>query len=100
MGGKVYVGDQNTELRVDMKEDLTGYSYLKLKVKKPDNSEVEWAPVLVNNDAGLPTVLRYYMQPTDLDMRGIFKIQPHVGFAGGWVGRGETIILEVFGHYQ
>ena len=100
MAGKVYVGDENTEVRIDMQEDLTGYNSVKFKVKKPDGTEVEWLPSVSNNTSGVASLLKYFVQGTDINLRGIYKIQPFVSFAGGWVGRGETVILEVFGHYQ
>ena len=101
MAGKVYVGDINTEIRIDMQEDLTGYNSVKLRVKKPDTSVVEWSPTVAANAAtGLMSTLKYFVQENDLNLRGIYKIQPYIKFTGGWEGRGSTIILEVFDSYQ
>lgn len=96
--GKVYVGDVGTQVRVDMQEDLTGYSVVKLYVRKPNGSLAEWIPTVVPNAAGLNSVLGYISLPGDLNVRGLYKIQPYVEFAS-WKGRGTPVYLEVFGEF-
>jgi hypothetical protein len=97
--GKIYVGDIGTIIKVDMQENLTGYVTAVLKVKKPNGALVEWTSSVDNHPTtGVLSVLGYIALEGDLNMRGVYKIQPYIEFAT-WKGRGTPVYLEVFGQY-
>lgn len=65
-----------------------------LYVRKPNKSEVEWIPTIYNTN-----YLRYTIQTDDLDEAGIYIINPYIEI-DGWKGRGESVQIVVYAHYE
>lgn len=89
----VFVGDVGTVIKLDTGTDLTSATALKIKVKKPNGTEVEWT---ASQDANNPKVMTYTIQSGDLDQSGTWKLQAYVEFPT-WQGRGEWAKLKVSG---
>lgn len=90
MSGKVYIGDVGTVIELDMQEDISSSTSITFRVKKPDDSIVTWVPSIYGTD-----YLRYTLVADDIDLSGIYYVQPHMTL-GGWVGYGKTVKLEIY----
>lgn len=89
--GKIYVGDFGTVLDVDVGEDISAATELKIRATKPDGTTiVEW----VSGLQGSSTV-RYTFADGDLDTAGVWKLQAKVTNASG-VWYGETVPLRIY----
>jgi hypothetical protein len=95
MINKVYAGDIGTVIDIDVYENISGSTNYKYLVKKPDDSEVEWAAVLHNT-----TTFRYTTEEGDIDVKmpGAYYINPYATI-GSWTGVGDTVILYVLPRY-
>lgn len=96
---KIYKGDIAVEIRLDMQEDLTGFTNLKWYVKKPNRREVEWAATVEEDDDGVSSILKHVVLDGDLNVAGVYYIQPY-GEYESWKGRGVTVKLDVFDYHQ
>ena len=92
--GRVYVGDIGTIIEIDMQQDISTATSVALYVKKPDTTEVTWTPTVYNNN-----YLRYTLVSGDVDIAGVYKIQPYVEFTD-WKGMGNTVEFTVYEKYQ
>lgn len=92
--GKLYVGAVGVKLIVDTGVDLSGATYVSLKVKKPDGSETEWI------GSALGTKIEYIIQQGDLDQSGFYKIQAYVEFSDGSKMYGETDGMYVYKNFD
>ena len=101
MSNKIYVSDLGTVIEIDMQENLTAFTVLKLKVKKPkaDGSAYETADwtAAQKSGAGNENILQYVASTTTspFDVDGVYYLQPY-GETSGWKGRGETVLLIVY----
>lgn len=87
--GKVYVGDEKTEVLLDCEEDISSATSLQILAKKPSGAIVTWNATL----EGI-SVLKYITQAGDLDQAGTWKLQAKVVMPS-WSGRGETLEVRV-----
>ena len=94
MENKIYIGDVGTAIRIDMSEDISAATNLKLKDQKPDGSEVDWIPVI---DAS--NYLLYETVDKDIDHAGIYRINPQMAL-GDWSGSGDTVEFTVYNFYE
>ncbi len=90
---KTYVGDVNTEIRLDTEVSLASATALKISARKPDGTEVLWT------GSADGTVVRYYTLADDLDVAGQWLLQAVVTTAAG-EGRGETAKLKVYPKFR
>jgi hypothetical protein len=95
MPDKHYVGEVGTELVVKCGRDLTGAASLKLSVKRPDGSVVEWTGerAFQRKDS-----IRYITKRGDFNVAGEYELQSKVDL-NGWEGKGKTakfLIYEQF----
>jgi len=81
IGEKVYINTIGTRVRFITDEDLTNMSSLVVKVKKPDDTEVEWTPVIVENIA--KGIIYYDTVAGDQDQAGTYFVQAYVIFNDG-----------------
>lgn len=88
--GKVYVGDVGTIIEIDMGEDISTATNLKLIVQKPNMTEVEWIPTIYGTN-----YLRYKTVANDLNTDGRYMINP-VLTLGEWSGSADTVFFDVF----
>ena len=86
---KYYVNDVGTKMRVDAVTNISTATVLKLKIKKPDNTKVEWIATL----EGL-TFLTYIVQAGDWDQAGRYSLQSYIEMPG-WTGEGDTTSFEI-----
>lgn len=93
---KIHVGDVDTEIIIEMDEDLSAISDAEFHVQKPDGTEVVWTA-----DVG-SAQLSYVVGSGDLDMAGRWIIQPYVKFTGSlaWEGHGDSVEFEVYPEYS
>ena len=93
---KIYVNDIGVVIEIDMGESLSTATNLKLKVRKPDNTKVEWTPTVYGEGFNY---LRYITVANDLDLAGVWKIQPSLTL-GSWSGLADTVSFEIFAKYS
>lgn len=93
MTNKYYVGDVGTDIIVDCGSTITGATDLKLKVKKPDGSTVEWTAAIDGTDN-----LKYTTIAGDFNLAGTYFLQSSLTL-GGWSGLGEVAQFVVNAHY-
>jgi hypothetical protein len=86
---KYYVGDIGTEIIVDTCSDISTATLVSLKVKKPDDTEVEWVGAIYDT-----TKIRYIVLAGDFDQSGKYRVQSYVEMPG-WEGRGDTTYFKV-----
>ena len=87
----VFVGDVGTVIKLDTGTDLSTATVLKIKVKKPNGTTLEWT---ATQDASNPKVMTYTIQAGDLDQSGTWKLQAYVEFPS-WQGHGQWASLKV-----
>ena len=101
--GNVYVGDINTEFRLDVDPDgVTGIDLstaddLIIKVLKPSGTEVEW----VATQYGTTTKISYFTLDGDLDEVGKYKLQAFIGWdTPSSEHLGETVAVKVYDKWK
>lgn len=92
--GRSYVGDIGTVLMVNTKEDISTASKVSLKIKKPDDTEVEWIGTVDRT-----TYIRYATVSGDFDQSGEYHMNAYVEMTG-WTGRGETVSFHIYEPFQ
>lgn len=92
--GKIYKDDIGTVIKVDCGTDLTGATAMKIKVKKPDGTKVEWSASIVEVQK-----LAYTIVSGDLDQDGTYYLNASLTL-NGWSGLGETASFVVYDPYN
>lgn len=86
---KMYKGDVGTEILVDCGTDITAATVKKLKVKRPDNSEIEWEASVDKKK-----YLRYIVQAGDFDSSGKYFLQAYIEMPSGkWSGETASFVI-------
>ena|ERR1051325_5895999 len=65
------------QLQIELGIDLTGYSSISYKVKKPDGTTTTWTPTVSNTAAGTTT---YTTGSGDLGVVGTYSVQPQINY--------------------
>lgn len=94
---KPFVGDVGTIISVDMDFDCSSAIEVQFFVRKPDGSEVTWTPTVVGS--GHDT-LEYYAGSGDLDIAGIWTVQPWVKFSASEQWSGDPVEFFVYSHFS
>lgn len=96
--GKVYLGDDGTVFLIDTTVDISAATKLVLKVKPPDDPEVEWVGEV---DPSVNTKIRYVSSAADLAALGVGRhsIQSYIE-STDFDGRGDTVPFTVYAHHQ
>ena len=94
MANKVFLNDVGTVLEIDMKENISTATGLKLEVQKPDGTVVEWTPTIYGTN-----YLRYTTVAGDLNKVGTYFINPKLTI-GGWTGEGDTVQFTVYAPFK
>jgi len=94
-----YVGDVGTIIEVDMDEDLTAYTTLKLKVKKKLSGDVEEWDCTQKAGVGNENIMTYTIVADDFDTSGKYVCQPY-GVRPTWSGHGDSFEFTVFNLYE
>ena len=93
-GDKSYIDDIGTVITVDVGVDITDATSVKLLVKKPDGTEVEWTGTVYSTQ-----YIRYTVVEDDFDQAGTYKVQSYVVTPDGtW--KGETDSFKVYDEYK
>ena len=90
---KAYKGTVGLLIEVETGVDLSDATEVKLKVKKPSGTTVEWAGVVSG------TKIQYTTQAGDLDESGLYLIQAYVVKPTGTY-LGETARMHVFDEFE
>ena len=88
---KVYVGDVGTELIFDIGVNSSEVAKANIIYKKPNGTKGIWAGAIVPNT----TEVKYIIGINDLDVPGVYRLQPEITLLSGWKGRGEVVDLFV-----
>ena len=86
---KIYKNDVGTVVLIDMVMDISDATTKLLRVLKM-GVETVWYPEVYES-----TYLKYTVESGDLDVVGTYYLQPHLTFADGWSGRGNTVSFDV-----
>ena len=87
---KIYINDTGSSIILETGLVLTGALSLKIAVRKPDMTEIEW-PAIIHGD----TAVKYITVDGDLNMPGIWTLHSNVEMSDGeWLG--ESVSFEVF----
>ena len=89
MANKIYIDDIGLEIIIDLQTDISDATTYDMLVYK-NGAEETWTAAIYNTN-----FLRYVTVDGDLDVAGIYYIQPKLAFAGGWSGLGETVNFKV-----
>ena len=91
---KHYIDEVGLNVIVNCGKDVSGYTGLKMQVKKPDGTIVEWTATIYEYDSE-SNYIRYSTQEGDLDQAGEYELQAY-GEHGGWEGLGKTDYFVVY----
>lgn len=94
MAGKIYKGDIGTQIIIDMGTNIAAATTNNILVTKGDGSTATWDAEIYNDN-----YLRYTIVSDDLDVSGIYYLQPNFVFAT-WSGKGETVSFEVYESFK
>tara|TARA_Y100000296_G_scaffold48602_1_gene55671 strand:- start:1185 stop:1499 length:315 start_codon:yes stop_codon:yes gene_type:complete len=89
--------DTGKIIDVNVGIDITNAAALKLLVKKPDATEVEW---VASEQQADPGVLRYTTVAGDLDQEGAYYLHGFVETAGGALHTGRRASFMVVERYE
>jgi hypothetical protein len=92
---KVYEGDEGLEIRLDTGQSLAGATAMKIKVKKPDQSTVEWTAT--QHDS---TTIKYTTGSGDLATSGDYVLQAYVEWGADSKHTGESVVLKVYDQFE
>ena len=98
-----YVGNEGTEIEINMGEDLTTWIEKEFlyKVKKGDGSTAIWNEVTVKGgDEDGKKTLTYKIVKGDFNVAGSYSINPYGNNNSGWKGHGCTIKFKVLPIYE
>jgi len=90
---KIYVDDIGTVIDIEMHRDISAATELVLHVRKPNGEEKKWIPWIEGT-----TKLRYFTVEGDLNVAGIYYIQPEIRL-GSWWGFCKTTSVTVSEKY-
>ena len=88
--GKIYAGDVGVEILLNCQEDISAASVKNVIIYKPDGVELVKEALVVGG-----TQLQYITQEGDLDLPGVYKVQPQITLLA-WAGLGETATFIVY----
>ena len=91
---KHYKDAVGVDIILDCGADITGATDTKIKVEKPDGTEVEWAATIYNSN-----YLKYTTVADDLDQEGVYKMQAYLTLSG-FTGAGDTVSVRVYDEYK
>jgi len=94
MADKHFIGEINTQIIVDVGQDVANSSVHSLRVKKPNNTVVTWNAE-VYAISGVSRYLRYFTTQNDLDVTGLYELQSYIKI-GSWEGFGDTAQFMVY----
>ena len=102
---KVYIGDKGTIIELNMQEDLTAFTVLKLFVRKlkadrSGSETLEWVAIQ-KAGVGNENILQYTASvvTSPFDVSGTYVLQPY-GETAGWKGYGESYNLVVYNRFE
>lgn len=86
MASEVHVGDIGTVIQVTLQDagtaiDISGASTKSILVLKPDGTEVTWTAEFVTD--GSDGAIKYTTASGDLNVAGVWYLQPQIVFASG-----------------
>ena len=86
-----YVGDVKTQIEFEINVDTQTITAAKIFYKKPNGESGEWAANVGDGK------IYYITQEGDLDVAGVYQLQPYIEINGGeeWKGRGSIVNLDV-----
>ena len=95
--GKIYIGDIGTRLRTTLNTNITGYSSIKYKIKKPNGTILTktCSPEDIENG-----IVYYDTILDDLDEVGSYSIQLEIIFTNGNKNSSETKPFLVYDLYE
>jgi hypothetical protein len=85
-----YIGEIGTEIIVDIGVDITGATPTKLKVTKPDGTEVVWTATVYNSN-----YLKYTTISGDFNLAGTYILQAELTITA-WSGLGDVATFEIY----
>lgn len=85
--GKIYSFDIGTRLRMDIQANLTGYSTVEYKIRKPDGTTLTKTCTVEDIANG---IIYYDTVLNDLDQIGSYSIQAQIVFSDGDQFESET----------
>jgi len=94
---KPFVADIGTIVSVDMDFDCTSATDVEFFIRKPDGSEVTWTPAVVGSGG---STLEYYIGSGDLDIAGIWTLQPWIRFSANEQWRGDPVEFIVYSYFS
>jgi len=94
---KHYIGEVGLSIVVNCGQDISSYTDLKMEVKKPDGTLVEWSAIAYEYDSET-IYIRYITVAGDLDQAGEYTLQAY-GKHGGWEGLGRTDYFVVYDEF-
>jgi hypothetical protein len=87
--GKIYVGDIGTEITIDLGEDISAATVMRIDVIKGDKTTAQWAAA-----ASGSTAIQYLTVADDLNVPGVYLLNAYIELPG-WKGHAETITMIV-----
>jgi len=87
----IFVNDVGTKLVFDVGIDTSQITKAEIHVRKPDKTNVTWSAQTELNS----TNIYYILQQNDVDMVGVYKLQPYLELSSGWKGHGTPVYMEV-----
>lgn len=88
--GKIYVSDVGTVLTLDVGEDISDATALRIQAQKPGGTTDSWVA-----SASGTSALTYTLASGDIDETGVWRLQAKVTTPDG-VWYGETLSLRIF----
>ena len=95
---KVYKNQTALQLNFSMTADITGYSEVRINIRKPQGSTTALSATVV--DASTGSIYIGGFTTTTLDLIGKYHFQPVVTFPDGTAAKAETVMLKIWDEYE
>jgi hypothetical protein len=91
-----FVADVGTIISIGMDYDCSTVTDLNFHVRKPDGSEVDWIPNVISGGR----ILEYTIESGDLDIAGVWTVQPWVEFSPTEQWSGDPVQFTVYSYFS
>lgn len=91
--GKIYEGQTELTITANLLDDITGYSAVYIKYRKPSGTEGQWTATV--SDAATGVITYTITSASDLDEVGVWHLWGYVVFSDGdeLPGESERVVI-------
>ena len=94
---KTYVGNTGKRIRVRLCKNITDFTSMTYKVKKPDETETEWDCSIESYVSG---IVYHTVTTGDFDQNGRYYFNPYLVDKDGFIWKSDTKYFDIYEGYK